>query len=243
MSETVKPYKELDATKKEQVALMFNKIAHKYDFLNHFLSFGIDIWWRKRAIARLKKDKPNYILDVATGTGDFAFEAIKTLQPKKVIGVDISAGMLAFAEKKIQGRNLSSVFEVKLADSEALPFTDDQFDAVIVSFGVRNFENLEKGLSDIYRVLKPGGKTVILEFSQPKTFPFKQFYRFYSFTLMPFFGKLFSKDANAYTYLPESVAAFPDGDNFTSIMQNAGFVETKASALTFGISTIYTGIK
>lgn len=243
MSETVKPYKELDATKKEQVAIMFNKIAPKYDFLNHFLSFGIDIWWRKRAIARLKKDNPQYILDVATGTGDFAFEAIKKLNPTKVIGVDISAGMLSFAEKKIQERNLSPVFEVKLADSEALPFADNEFDAVTVSFGVRNFENLEKGLQDIYRVLKPGGKAVILEFSQPRSFPFKQFYTFYSFTLLPYIGKLFSKDANAYTYLPESVAAFPDGEKFTAIMQSAGFAETKAAALTFGISTIYTGIK
>ncbi|UKJ08857.1 bifunctional demethylmenaquinone methyltransferase/2-methoxy-6-polyprenyl-1,4-benzoquinol methylase UbiE [Solitalea lacus] len=243
MAETIKPYKELDSTKKEQVAQMFDKIAGKYDFLNHFLSLGIDIWWRKKAIAELKSINPKYILDVATGTGDLAFQAIETLKPEKVIGVDISEGMLSFAEKKIAERNLQNVFSVNVGDSENLPFEDNTFDAVIVSFGVRNFENLEKGLVNIQRVLKPGGKAVVLEFSKPTMFPFKQLYNFYFFNLLPFIGKMFSKDNSAYTYLPESVHAFPDGEKFTDILQRSGFKETKIKKLTLGISSIYTGIK
>ncbi|POY38329.1 bifunctional demethylmenaquinone methyltransferase/2-methoxy-6-polyprenyl-1,4-benzoquinol methylase UbiE [Solitalea longa] len=243
MAEVVKPYKELDSTKKEQVAQMFDKIAGKYDFLNHFLSLGIDIWWRKKAIAELKSIQPKYILDVATGTGDLAFQAIETLKPEKVVGVDISEGMLAFAEKKIVERNLQAIFSVKPGDSENLPFEENTFDAVIVSFGVRNFENLEQGLSNIQRVLKPGGKAVVLEFSKPTMFPFKQLYNFYFFNLLPFIGKVFSKDNSAYTYLPESVNAFPDGDKFTEILKRAGFVETKIKKLSLGISSIYTGIK
>ncbi|WP_142603615.1 bifunctional demethylmenaquinone methyltransferase/2-methoxy-6-polyprenyl-1,4-benzoquinol methylase UbiE [Solitalea koreensis] len=243
MSETVKPYKELDSTKKEQVAEMFNKIAGKYDFLNHFLSLGIDIWWRKKAISELKKDQPKHILDVATGTGDLAFEAIETLKPKQVIGIDISEGMLNLADKKIKERALENVFSVQVGDSENLPFADHTFDAVIVSFGVRNFENLEKGLQNIQRVLKPGGKAVVLEFSKPTIFPFKQLYNLYFFNLLPFFGRVFSKDNSAYTYLPESVHAFPDGEKFTDIMKRSGFKETKIKKLTLGISSIYTGIK
>ncbi|AFD05683.1 bifunctional demethylmenaquinone methyltransferase/2-methoxy-6-polyprenyl-1,4-benzoquinol methylase UbiE [Solitalea canadensis] len=243
MAEAVKPYKELDSTKKEQVAQMFDKIAGKYDFLNHFLSFGIDIWWRKKAISELNAIKPNLILDVATGTGDLGFKAIEMLKPEKVIGIDISEGMLAFAEKKIAERNLQNVFSVQVGDSENLPFADNTFDAVIVSFGVRNFENLEKGLVNIQRVLKPGGKAVVLEFSKPTMFPFKQLYNFYFFNLLPFFGKFVSKDNSAYTYLPESVYAFPDGEKFTDIMKRSGFQQTKIKKLTLGISSIYTGIK
>ncbi len=241
MGTNVKPYNQQDP-KKQQVASMFNNIANTYDFLNHFLSLGIDIIWRKKAIAELKEIKPQLILDVATGTGDFAFEALG-LKPKKIIGVDISQGMLDIAQQKITKRSEQHRFEVRLGDSEKLLFDDNTFDAVTVSFGVRNFENLDKGLSDMNRVLKPGGKVVILEFSNPKTFPIKQFYNFYSFKLLPLFGKLFSNDARAYTYLPESVKAFPDGSDFLSRLNEAGFSNTQCKVLGFGICSIYTGIK
>ncbi|MBL4678213.1 MAG: bifunctional demethylmenaquinone methyltransferase/2-methoxy-6-polyprenyl-1,4-benzoquinol methylase UbiE [Mucilaginibacter sp.] len=242
MSKTVTPYQN-QATKKEQVADMFNNISKTYDFLNHFMSLGIDIIWRKKAINELKKGQPKLILDVATGTGDFAFEALKILRPEKIIGADISAGMLEVAKQKIAKRGLSDKFEVKLGDSEKLPFEADEFDAVTVAYGVRNFENLEKGLTDINRVLKPGGKAVVLEFSKPKAFPIKQLYNFYFNYITPGIGKLFSKDARAYTYLPESVAAFPDGEAFRAVMHKAGFKDTKVRPLAFGICSIYTGIK
>jgi len=222
---------------------MFNNISKTYDFLNHFLSLGIDIIWRKKAINELKKDRPKLILDVATGTGDFAFEALSILKPEKIIGVDISQGMLDVAKQKIEKRGLADKFEVKLGDSEKLPFDADDFDAVTVAYGVRNFENLETGLADIHRVLKPGGKAVILEFSKPKVFPIKQLYNFYFNYITPGIGKLFSKDARAYTYLPESVAAFPDGETFTALMDKVGFKHTKHRPLAFGICSIYTGIK
>jgi demethylmenaquinone methyltransferase/2-methoxy-6-polyprenyl-1,4-benzoquinol methylase len=242
MNETVTPYNKQE-TKKAQVADMFNNISKTYDFLNHFLSLGIDIIWRKQAINELKKDKPQLILDVATGTGDFAFEALSILKPKKIIGVDISRGMLDIADQKIIKRKLSDKFEVKLGDSEKLPFENNEFDAVTVAYGVRNFENLEVGLADIQRVLKHGGKAVILEFSKPKTFPIKQLYNVYFSYITPGIGKLFSKDARAYSYLPESVAAFPDGERFVTLMQKAGFKNTKCRPLAFGICSIYTGVK
>jgi demethylmenaquinone methyltransferase/2-methoxy-6-polyprenyl-1,4-benzoquinol methylase len=243
MSETITPYQNPEATKKKQVADMFNNISKTYDFLNHFLSLGIDIIWRKKAINELKKDNPQYILDVATGTGDFAFEALSILNPKKIIGVDISQGMLDIAQQKITKRHAGDKFEVKLGDSEKLPFEADEFDAVTVAYGVRNFEDLEAGLADIQRVLKPGGKAVVLEFSKPKTFPVKQLYNFYFSYITPGVGKLFSKDARAYSYLPESVAAFPDGERFIALMQKAGFKNTKCRPLAFGICSIYTGVK
>jgi len=243
MSNTVTPYNNQQATKKEQVADMFNNISKTYDFLNHFMSLGIDIIWRKKAINELKKDKPKLILDVATGTGDFAFEALSILKPEKIIGVDISRGMLDIAEQKITKRNKGDRFEVKLGDSEKLPFEADVFDAVTVAYGVRNFENLETGLADIQRVLKPGGKAVVLEFSKPKVFPVKQLYNFYFNYITPGIGKLFSKDSRAYTYLPESVAAFPDGANFVALMDKVGFKHTKCRPLAFGICSIYTGVK
>ena len=239
----VTPYKNLDTSKKEQVATMFNNISKTYDFLNHFLSLGIDIIWRKIAIKELLKDKPDTILDVATGTGDFAFEALDILKPKKIIGVDISEGMLAVADKKIIERNKSEVFEVRLGDSEKLLFDDNSFDAVTVAYGVRNFENLEKGIADMLRVLKPNGKAVILEFSKPKAFPVKQLYNFYFKYITPTIGKVFSKDNSAYAYLPESVAAFPDGSNFTALMDKVGYKNTKCRPLAFGICSIYTGVK
>ena len=243
MSKSVTPYTNSKATKKEQVATMFNNISGTYDFLNHFMSLGIDVIWRKKAIGELLADQPKYILDVATGTGDFAFEAIRMLKPERIIGVDISSGMLAVASEKILKRNMSAVFEVQLGDSEKLLFEADTFDALTVAYGVRNFENLDQGLSDMLRVLKPGGKAVILEFSKPKVFPVKQGYNFYFKYITPAIGKLFSKDASAYTYLPESVAAFPDGADFTQRMDKAGFRNTKCRPLAFGICSIYTGIK
>ena len=243
MSEIITPYQDNQVAKKAQVADMFNNISKTYDFLNHFLSLGIDIIWRKKAINELKKDNPQQILDVATGTGDFAFEALKILNPKKIVGVDISQGMLDIAQQKITKRGLGDKFSIKLGDSEKLPFEANEFDAVTVAYGVRNFENLEVGLADIHRVLKSGGKAVILEFSKPKAFPIKQLYNFYFSYVTPGIGKLFSKDARAYSYLPESVAAFPDGEKFVALMQKAGFKNTKHRPLTFGICSIYTGVK
>jgi demethylmenaquinone methyltransferase/2-methoxy-6-polyprenyl-1,4-benzoquinol methylase len=243
MNENITPYHSKTATKKEQVASMFDNISGTYDFLNHFMSLGIDILWRKKAIRELLSIKPKIILDVATGTGDFAFEAIKILKPEQIIGVDISRGMLDVADKKIKERNLQDVFSVALGDSEGLQFEDNKFDAITVAFGVRNYENLEKGLSDMYRVLKPGGKIVILEFSKPRKFPIKQGYNFYFKHITPILGKLFSKDERAYNYLPESVAAFPDGDDFVNLMTKVGLKNARDRRLTFGVSAIYTGIK
>ena len=236
------PYKEKRTGKKEQVAEMFNNISHRYDFLNHFLSLGIDILWRKKAIRMLKADQPKQILDIATGTGDFAIEAL-ALNPDRVVGVDISPGMLEQGKKKMKKRGFNHLIDMQMGDSEKLLFEDNTFDAVIVSFGVRNFENLKKGLSDMYRVLKPGGKTVVVEFSRPRNFPMKQLYNFYFKSILPVVGKLISKDQSAYTYLPESVAVFPDGDDFLAVLHKAGFKNTVCKPLTFGISSIYTGQK
>lgn len=238
----VVPYKEKSSGKKEQVAEMFNNISKNYDFLNHFLSLGIDIIWRKKAINMLRKDSPKLIMDIATGTGDFAIEAL-SLNPDKIIGVDISEGMLEVGRKKMKKKGFDDRIEMVLGDSERLLFDDNKFDAVIVAFGVRNFEHLEKGLEDMHRVLKPGGKTVILEFSRPTKFPFKQLYGFYFRAILPKLGKLISKDNAAYTYLPESVEAFPDGDKFLSILEKVGFKNTTCRSLTFGISSIYVGQK
>lgn len=236
------PYKDKNTSKKEQIATMFNSISGKYDFLNHFLSLGIDILWRKRAVRLLKKYQPKLILDIATGTGDFAIEAL-SLNPEKIIGVDISEGMLSIGREKLIKKNLTDKIELLSGDSEVLPFEDNFFDAVIVSFGVRNFENLEKGLSDMLRVLKPGGKVLILEFSKPKLFPFKQIYRFYFQWILPKIGKLISNNHAAYTYLPDSVEAFPDGDDFLNILYKIGFQKNQCTPLTLGISSIYSGSK
>lgn len=238
---TVVPYKDKQGSKKEQVATMFDNISENYDFLNHFLSAGIDIVWRKKAIKLLKKDNPKIILDIATGTGDFAIEAL-ALHPDKVIGVDISEGMLEVGRKKMTKKGIKNI-EMVSGDSEGLQFEDNKFDAVIVAFGVRNFEHLEKGLEDMFRVLKPGGRAVILEFSKPTKFPMKQLYNFYFKYILPVIGKVVSKDNSAYTYLPESVAQFPDGSKFLNILDKIGFKETQCKALTFGISSIYTGLK
>jgi demethylmenaquinone methyltransferase / 2-methoxy-6-polyprenyl-1,4-benzoquinol methylase len=238
----VVPYKDKNEGKKAQVASMFNNISKRYDLLNHVLSMGIDIIWRKKAIKLLKKDQPKLILDIATGTGDFAIEAL-ALNPDKVIGVDISEGMLNEGKKKIKKRKLEDKIELQLGDSEKLLFEENKFDAVIVSFGVRNFENLEKGLADMNRVLKPGGKTVIVEFSKPRKFPMKQLYNFYFKHILPRIGKMISKDNSAYTYLPESVQAFPDGEDFLQVLRKVGFKNTQCRALTFGIASIYIGEK
>ncbi|MBI2279301.1 MAG: bifunctional demethylmenaquinone methyltransferase/2-methoxy-6-polyprenyl-1,4-benzoquinol methylase UbiE [Bacteroidetes bacterium] len=239
---TVIPYKEQTSGKKEQVATMFNNISKKYDFLNHFLSLGIDILWRKKAIKLLKELQPKIILDIATGTGDFAIEAL-SLKPTKIIGIDISEGMLAVGKEKIKSKGLDNVIELQLGDSENLLFDDNYFDAYTVGFGVRNFEHLEKGLAEMLRVLKPNGRAVILEFSKPKTFPVKQLYNFYFNHILPTIGKLVSKDNAAYTYLPESVNAFPEGDEFVNILNKLGYKNVQAIPLMFGISSIYTATK
>lgn len=239
---SVVPYKEKSASKREQVAEMFDNISPKYDFLNHFLSAGIDIYWRKKAIKLLRSQKPQTILDIATGTGDFAIEAL-ALKPKKIVGVDISEGMLAVGRTKVQKLGMENVIELRTGDSERLPFSDNSFEAVIASFGVRNFENLLKGLTDMYRVMKPGGTCVIVEFSKPKSFPFKQLYNFYFRYILPVVGRLVSKDTSAYAYLPASVQAFPDGTDFLKIYEQAGFKNTECVPLTFGICSIYVGKK
>ena len=238
----VVPYKDQQGTKTEQVAQMFNNISRRYDLLNHLLSLGIDIYWRKQAIKLLKPERPQLILDIATGTGDFAIEAL-ALKPEKIVGVDISEGMLEVGREKMRRKSLSEKIEMKLGDSERLPFEDNIFDAIIVAFGVRNFEHLAQGLSDMHRVLKPGGTTVVLEFSKPQRFPFKQLYNFYFKNILPLVGRLVSKDQSAYTYLPESVQAFPDGEAFLDVMRQVGYTHTQCKTLTFGISSIYWGKK
>ncbi|MBL4707962.1 MAG: bifunctional demethylmenaquinone methyltransferase/2-methoxy-6-polyprenyl-1,4-benzoquinol methylase UbiE [Flavobacteriales bacterium] len=238
MAETIIPYKEKGSSKKEQVAEMFDNISHRYDFLNHFLSLGIDKLWRKKAVKLLKENKPKILLDVATGTGDFAIESL-SLNPKKVYGIDISNGMLDKGRIKIKKNKQDQIIELKYGDSENIPFEDNYFDAITVAFGVRNFENLEKGLSEMKRVLKTGGKVVVLEFSKPKSFPIKQIYNLYFHKILPSIGKLVSKDASAYTYLPESVEAFPEGKIFEEILTKVGFKFKKTYPLFFGISSIY----
>ncbi len=239
----VVPYKEKDSSKREQIAEMFDNVSPKYDFLNHLLSGGIDFWWRKKAISMLRAEKPQLILDIATGTGDLAVEAVKQLKPQKVIGVDISEGMLSFGREKMKKLGLEDKIELQMGDSEKLQFENNTFDAVIVSFGVRNFENLEKGLTDMCRVTKSGGTCVVMEFSNPKTPIIKQLYNFYNATILPFIGRLVSKDSSAYSYLPESVKAFPEGENFLRVFEKAGFSQTKCIPLTFGVCSIYVGKK
>jgi demethylmenaquinone methyltransferase / 2-methoxy-6-polyprenyl-1,4-benzoquinol methylase len=239
---TVVPYKEESSGKKQQIAKMFDNISHRYDFLNHFLSLGIDRGWRRKAIGFLAETAPRTILDVATGTGDFAIQAL-ILNPEKITGIDISEGMLDVGRKKIRDQALEGRIELMYGDSEKLPFPENNFDAVTVAFGVRNFENLEQGMREIYRVLKPGGRAVVLEFSKPRKFPLKQLYHFYFTTILPRIGRIVSSDKAAYTYLPESVNAFPDGDDFLRILNDIGFNRTQCKALTFGISSIYVGTK
>jgi demethylmenaquinone methyltransferase / 2-methoxy-6-polyprenyl-1,4-benzoquinol methylase len=240
--ETVKPYPEREGGKKEQVASMFDSISPRYDLLNRVLSLGIDTIWRKKAINMLRADKPERILDVATGTADLAIAALR-IKPKQVIGVDISAGMLAMGDEKLRRKKLEDRIKLVLGDSEGLPFEENSFDAATVAFGVRNFEHLLDGLKDINRVLRPGAKLVVLEFSRPDKFPVKQLYHFYFRFILPVVGRLVSKDNAAYTYLPASVQVFPEGKAFLSYLEQAGFVNNREKRLTFGICSIYVGQK
>jgi demethylmenaquinone methyltransferase/2-methoxy-6-polyprenyl-1,4-benzoquinol methylase len=238
MGTPLTPYKTKDS-KKEQVATMFNNVAGTYDFLNHFFSLGIDKLWRRKLVKLIGLSNPKKILDVATGTADLAIAETK-LHPEKIIGVDISEKMLNVGREKIKKY---PTIELQIGDSENLQFDDNTFDAVSVSFGVRNFENVIAGLTEMKRVLKPEGKVFILEFSKPENWFIQKIYYFYFCTVLPFIGKIVSKDASAYTYLPESVKIFPDGEKFVELMQNVGFKNIECKPLTFGISTIYIAKK
>ncbi len=237
----VTPYK-TEESKKEQVAQMFDNIAFRYDFLNSLLSLGIHKGWRKQCVKLLKDSNPKFILDVATGTADFAIECM-SLNPTKIIGVDISEGMMKFGREKIKKANLEKIISLEYGDAETLAFPDNSFDAIVVGFGVRNFENLEKGLNNLNRILKPNGKIVILEFSNPRNKLVKWGYNFYFNKVTPFIGKLFSKDIRAYTYLPESVKAFPDNEAFISILKKTHFANCNFKSLSFGIAAIYSATK
>ena len=239
----VVPYSQSNAEKKEQVANMFDSIAKRYDFLNRFLSLGIDQGWRKTAISYLKDKKINHLLDIATGTADMALMAFKQIQPTKITGIDISEGMMQYGRIKIEQKGLTDTIQLSLGDSTAIPFEADKFDGAMVAFGVRNFANLEKGLQEIYRVLTPNSKLVILEFSQPTSFWFKPIYTFYMKWVTPTVGKLFSGNKAAYTYLNESVIAFPEGAAFLTILEQAGFKKVSQQKLSLGICSIYCGSK
>ncbi|WBX70827.1 bifunctional demethylmenaquinone methyltransferase/2-methoxy-6-polyprenyl-1,4-benzoquinol methylase UbiE [Tenacibaculum retecalamus] len=242
MSKTIKPYKDSELGKKEQVAKMFDNISEDYDGLNRVISLGIDVSWRKKVVKLVGKNNPQQILDIATGTGDLALMMAK-LNPKKITGLDISAGMLEVGKQKIAKANLSDKIEMIVGDSENMPFEDNTFDAITVSFGVRNFENLDKGLTEILRVLKPGGKFVVLETSNPTKFPFKQGYKFYTNYILPIIGKIFSKDKVAYSYLSESANSFPFGEAFNNILQKNGFKSAENLPVTFGVASIYIALK
>ncbi|MFT5760966.1 MAG: demethylmenaquinone methyltransferase/2-methoxy-6-polyprenyl-1,4-benzoquinol methylase [Polaribacter sp.] len=241
-AEKIKPYKDSDLGKKEQVAQMFDTISENYDGLNRVISFGIDVKWRKKVVAIVGEDNPNQILDIATGTGDLAI-MMASLNPEKIVGLDISAGMLEVGKQKITKANLSDKIEMIVGDSENMPFNDNTFDAITVSFGVRNFANLDKGLQEIRRVLKPKGKLVILETSVPTKFPYKQGYRFHTSVILPIVGKLFSKDKVAYSYLSESANSFPFGEKFNNILLKNGFTTAIDTPVTFGVASIYTATK
>ena len=225
------------------VAQMFDNIAWRYDFLNHFFSLHIDKLWRRKAVNELRGQPLDKVLDVATGTADLALTLQKRLHPQHITGIDISEGMLAIGRQKIEKKRLEQQITLQYGDSEVIPFDDHTFDAVTVAFGVRNFERLEKGLGEMFRVLKPGGKVVILEFSIPENRIFRSVFHFYFFRILPFVGRLASKDIHAYHYLPESVQSFPHGEEFKNRMENFGFSEVKVRTLTFGIASIYTGKK
>ena len=226
--------------KKEEIEEMFDSIAPRYDLLNMVLSAGVDRSWRRKAINWLAEHEPQRILDIATGTADLAIESMR-LQPEKVIGIDIAEEMLKRGRVKISNSDLDEYITLQKGDAEKLPFSDSQFDAAIVAFGVRNFENLGKGLANVFRVLKHNGTLIILEFSQPGKFPVKHLYNFYSKTFLPLIGRLISKDSGAYDYLPESIAAFPHGDDFLQIMSDAGYTDVQQKQLTFGIASLYKG--
>jgi len=242
MSRKVTPYKDSDLGKKEQVTKMFDTISKNYDGLNRVISFGIDIKWRKKVVEILKKEQPESILDIATGTGDLAIALVNT-GAKKIIGLDISPGMLAVGKDKVKDKNLNNTIEMVVGDSENLVFDDNSFDAVTVSFGVRNFETLETGMAEILRVLKPNGSLVILETSVPTKTPYKQGYKFYTKNILPLIGKMFSKDNSAYGYLSESASVFPHGENFNNILREIGFIDVTNKPQTFGVASIYIAKK
>jgi demethylmenaquinone methyltransferase / 2-methoxy-6-polyprenyl-1,4-benzoquinol methylase len=233
---------ESTGAKKSQVKSMFNNISLKYDFLNHLLSMGIDKYWRRKAISILKTYHPQSILDVATGTGDLAISALR-IKPVKIVGIDISEGMLKVGIEKIKKKKLDHIIQLLPGDSENIQFSENDFDSAMVAFGARNFENLQKGLVEIKRVLKPGCPLVVLEFSKPAIFPVKQLYNFYFKRILPSIGKFFSKDKAAYQYLPESVSKFPEGKLFLKEMHDAGFRNAQEIRMTFGVASIYWGIK
>ncbi|MFZ9660389.1 MAG: bifunctional demethylmenaquinone methyltransferase/2-methoxy-6-polyprenyl-1,4-benzoquinol methylase UbiE [Chitinophagaceae bacterium] len=239
----VVPYSGSDITKKEQVAKMFDNIAGKYDFLNRFLSAGIDIGWRKKMLKSLRALNPKKMLDVATGTADVAIMASRLLRPEKIIGIDISSGMLDLGKEKVAKKQLNSIIELQKGDSEAINFENETFDAVTVAFGVRNFENLEMGLKEIHRVLKKEGMVAILEFSKPTIPGIEQIYNWYLGMVAPEIAKVISKDREAYKYLNDSVKAFPEGKEFVEILNRSGFSKTICRRLSFGICSLYTGIK
>jgi len=242
MSKSVTPYKDSALGKKEQVTQMFDAISSNYDGLNRIISFGIDVKWRKKVVALVAEKNPETILDIATGTGDLAIMMSKT-SATTIVGLDLSAGMLAVGQKKIDAKQLSNKIEMVLGDSENMPFADNHFDAITVSFGIRNFETLDKGLAEILRVLKPNGLFVILETSVPEKTPYKQGYSFYTKNILPLIGKIFSKDNVAYGYLSESASVFPYGEKLNNILKKIGFIEVKAMPQTFGVATIYTASK
>jgi demethylmenaquinone methyltransferase/2-methoxy-6-polyprenyl-1,4-benzoquinol methylase len=239
---TVTPYGS-GSGKKAEVERMFDKIAPKYDLLNRVLSLGIDVSWRKKALGYLKSAQPQAILDVATGTADVAILAANMLNPSKIVGIDIANQMLDLGRVKIKNEDLESIISLETGDSENLRFPENSFDAVTVAFGVRNFENLEKGLAEMLRVLRPGGRVVILEFSRPHIFPFKQIYNSYFKYVLPLVGRLTSRDIRAYTYLFESVQAFPEGDDFLNILSKIGYQNPSCERLTLGICSIYSAVK
>jgi len=242
MPENVRPYKASQLGKKAQVTQMFDTISGNYDGLNRVISLGIDVKWRKKVVKLIASKKPETILDIATGTGDLAI-ALSATHAKRIVGLDISTGMLAVGKEKVTKQNLQGTIEMVVGDSEALPFDDNSFDAITVAFGVRNFENLEKGLSEIFRVLKPRGTFAVLETSIPTKTPFKQGYRFYARFILPLVGKVFSKDRSAYTYLSESAAVFPYGEAFNNILSKIGFIGIEHKPQTFGVATIYVASK
>ncbi len=239
--ETVTPYNNSDS-KKDQVAQMFNKIAYRYDFLNSLLSLGIHKGWRRKCVQLISEKKPKHLLDVATGTADFAIECMK-LNPTSVIGIDISEGMMKFGREKIEKLNLQNKISLKYGDAETCDLPSNSIDAITVGFGVRNFQNLEKGLQNMNRILKPGGQICILEFSTPRKFPMKQFYKFHFKYITPTVGKLFSKDSSAYTYLPESIKVFPDNERFVEILEKTGYYKATFQPVSFGLAAIYLAEK
>ncbi len=243
MKKKVTPYKNSSLNKKEQVEQMFDTISGNYDHLNRVISLGTDTKWRKKVVKMVTDRNPESILDIATGTGDLAIKFATATQANRIIGLDLSEGMLSMAKKKISGSEISEKLIFVQGDSEALDFEDNLFDVVTVSFGIRNFENLEKGLSEIYRVLKKNGLFVILETSVPTKSPFKQGYHFYSRRILPLIGKLFSKDKVAYSYLSESASLFPFGNELNNILRKSGFIEVENKPQTFGVATIYTATK